>query len=262
MRFELTLQSNPYERGRTLPINYQYELSSWIYKVLNEGDPIFSAWLHSQGYKTKEKPFRLFTFSRLFIDKIKVRGDRLLMLSDKARLIISFLPDEIITPFIIGLFKDRHLVLGDSFTQVAFDVTAVENLKPLEFQEQMTFSTISPLFVDCERTDSRNKMHLSPEAENYSLLISNNLKEKYRAFNQNEPNSGWDDIKLTLIGAAKPKTITIKSGTPQETQIKAYEYKFKITGAPELIKIGYYGGFGGLNSQGFGCVERIENKKI
>lgn len=255
MRFELTLLLNPSERGRILPINYQYELSSWIYKVLNEGDPIFSAWLHSQGYKTKEKPFRLFTFSRLIIDKVKVKGDRLMILSNKIKLIISFLPDEIITPFIIGLFKDRHLILGDNFTQVAFDVIAVENLKPIEFTDEMTFTTLSPLFVDQMEAGEKNKKHLSPDAVNYSQNISSNLKEKYRAFNNKEPDNNWQDVEITAIGKLKPKTITIKAGTPNQTQIKAYEFKFKITGTPELIKIGYYGGFGGLNSQGFGCVE-------
>lgn len=258
MRFELTLQLEPSERGRTLPINYQYELSSWIYKVLNEGDPIFSAWLHSKGYKTKEKPFRLFTFSKLFIEKVKVRGDRLLMVSNEAKLIISFLPEEIITPFILGLFKDRHLLLGDSFTQAAFNVTAVESLKPEEFEPRMTMTTISPLFVDTDRQESRKKIHLGPDAEHYSEIITKNLKEKYRALYQKEPGAEWSDVEITPLGTIKPKTITIKVGTPQETQIKGYQFKFQITGSPELIKIGYYGGFGGLNSQGFGCVERIE----
>lgn len=258
MRFELTLLVNQSERGRILPINYQYELSSWIYKVLNEGDPIFSAWLHSQGYKTKDKPFRLFTFSRLFIEKVKVRGDRLMVLSNRAKLIISFLPDEIITPFIIGLFKDRHLVLGDNFTQVAFDVTAVENLKSIEFSNQMTFSTISPLLVVQAIPDSKNKTHLAPNAINYSQIISYNLKEKYRAFYNNEPDSSWADVVITPLVTPKAKTIKIKTDTPQETQIKAYEFKFGISGSPELIKMGYYGGFGGLNSQGFGCVNMID----
>jgi CRISPR-associated endoribonuclease Cas6 len=258
MRFQITLLIEPSERGKILPINYQYELSSWIYKVLNEGDPIFSAWLHSHGYKTKEKPFRLFTFSRLFIEKIKVKGDRLMVLSNKAKLIISFLPDEIITPFILGLFKDRHLVLGDNFTQVAFDVSTVENLKPVKFEDEMTFSTISPLFVDFLESGVKNKKHLSPNAENYSQIVSINLREKFRAFNGKEPDPEWEDVKIIPLDVPKPKTITIKTGTPQQTQIKAYNYNFKITGAPELIKVGYYGGFGGLNSQGFGCVERIK----
>jgi len=64
MRFELNLLVNKSERGTLLPINYQYELSAWIYKVLNDGDPVFSEWLYFKGYKSKDKPLILFTFSK------------------------------------------------------------------------------------------------------------------------------------------------------------------------------------------------------
>lgn len=262
MRFEITLQLNKSESGNIIPINYQYELSSWIYKVLNEGDPVFSAWLHSKGYKSNEKPFRLFTFSRFFIDKFKVNGDRLAILSDKVKFIISFLPDEIITPFIIGLFKDRHLVIGDKVSRASFDVINIQNLEIIEFTDKMVFKTISPVYVYyCIEPGARNKMHLSPDSGIYSQMISGNLCEKYRALFKKEPDPDWT-VTITPVNKPKAKIITIKTGTPQATQIKGYEYRFTVNGSPELIKIGYYGGFGGLNSQGFGCVERLETDNI
>lgn len=257
MRFEITLQLTKNERENILPLNYQYELSSWIYKVLNEGDPVFSKWLHTNGYKSGDKPFKLFTFSRLFIEKYNIKGDRLAILSSKVKLILSFLPEEIITPFIIGLFNERHFTLGDSLTKVAFNVTAVEALKAVNFNNEMKFTTISPLYVDLLEQGAKNKRHLSPESENYSMIISSNLKEKYRAYLGKDPNPSWGEVEITSLNTPKPKTITIKSGTPQETQIKGYEYRFTASGSPELLQIGYYGGFGGLNSQGFGCVELI-----
>ena len=64
MRFEINMLVLKDKNGTHLPINYQYELSAWIYKVLNDGDPIFSEWLHFKGYKSKNKPFKLFTFSK------------------------------------------------------------------------------------------------------------------------------------------------------------------------------------------------------
>lgn len=255
MRFELTLDIIKRERRNILPLNYQYELSSWIYKVLNEGDPIFSTWLHTQGYKTKDKPFKLFTFTNLRIESFRIDNDRLIINSDKAFLIISFLPNEAITPFIIGLFKDRHFILGDRQSQVAFDVTEVKSIPPITFSEEMTFKTISPLFVDEVELDTGRNNHLSPESVHYSTLIHHNLLEKYRAFYKREPDATWPETKIEIIGASKSKKITIKAGTSQATELKAYQYKFKIKGSKELIEIGYYGGFGRENSQGFGCVE-------
>jgi len=62
MQFGISFDLIPAERGVLLPLSYKYELSSWLYKVLNYGDPIFSEWLHTMGYKSKDKPFKLFTF--------------------------------------------------------------------------------------------------------------------------------------------------------------------------------------------------------
>lgn len=47
MRLKLVLKI---VEGTVLPCNYMYELSSCLYKVLNEGNPVFTAWLHDKGY--------------------------------------------------------------------------------------------------------------------------------------------------------------------------------------------------------------------
>ncbi len=47
MRLRLTLKL---VAGTTLPCNYMYELSSCLYKVLNEGNPVFADWLHNKGF--------------------------------------------------------------------------------------------------------------------------------------------------------------------------------------------------------------------
>lgn len=255
MRFELVLSLIPKERGRLLPLSYQYELSSWIYKVLNYGDPIFSEWLHTMGYKSKEKPFKLFTFSNLEIPIYKVNGEFLTIDSNEIKLTISFLTDDAISPFITGLFKERHLILGNKSHQVAFNVTQVISQPKPDIMDTMRFQTISPLFVDEFNPSTGKTNHLSPDASNYSAIIHNTLKEKYRAFLNLEPNPEWPETKIIAENKPKSKLITIKSGTPEMTKIKAYNFQFTITGHPELITVGYYGGFGRLGSQGFGCVE-------
>lgn len=47
MRLKLVLKI---VEGTVVPCNYMYELSSCLYKVLNEGNPVFTAWLHDKGY--------------------------------------------------------------------------------------------------------------------------------------------------------------------------------------------------------------------
>jgi CRISPR-associated endoribonuclease Cas6 len=74
MRFCLTLQSTG--TINILPVNYQYELSGWIYKTLHFGNPEFSEWLHNHGYVDGNKKFRFFTFSGLKTGKYHINGDR------------------------------------------------------------------------------------------------------------------------------------------------------------------------------------------
>ncbi len=54
MRFKLTIAITDKVQN-ILPINYQYELSGWIYKVIHQGDAMFSEWLHNNGYMNEKK---------------------------------------------------------------------------------------------------------------------------------------------------------------------------------------------------------------
>lgn len=53
MRFTLILHIT--SRNRILPINYQYPLHSWIYRVIQTVDAEFSRFLHDEGYGVGNK---------------------------------------------------------------------------------------------------------------------------------------------------------------------------------------------------------------
>lgn len=64
MRFVITLRVNARKFGRLLPLNYQYEMSAVIYKILSSADTEFATWLHENGFQMDNgKQFKLFTFS-------------------------------------------------------------------------------------------------------------------------------------------------------------------------------------------------------
>ena len=109
--------------------------------------------------------------------------------------------------------------------------------------------------------------------ERYGDLIAGNLWEKYYSFRSKNTRNGvrisepdgegrkiYDSLGKFVFqsnGKARSKLITIKQGTPEETKVKGYLYEFTVEGPPELIRMGYYAGFGEKNSLGFGCVEII-----
>lgn len=254
MRLKLTLKLLD---GTCLPCNYMYELSSALYKVLNEGNADFTAWLHDRGYCKEKKSFKLFTFSNLYIPRFKIEGDRLGILTDTVQLIVSFYPIEAIEAFVMGVFRNRRMEIGDRKSRVAFEVTTVERLPEPEFIPKMTFKAISPFFVEEQFPDTTRTIHLAPGDPRFAELLHLNLLEKYRAFHQQEPDPQWLVTRLKVLSAPKAKTIALRAGTPQETKMKGYLFNFELEGEPELLRLGYYGGFGRLNSQGFGCAEII-----
>lgn len=247
--------------GKELPCNYMYELSSSLYKILNEGNPEFTSWLHESGFCKGKKAFKLFTFSNFYISQFRIEGDRLKMLADTVRLVVSFYPIEAIDAFVIGLFRDRRVEIGDRKSKVMFEVSTIERMPEPEFTSRMAFKTLSPMFIEEQFPDTRRTVHLQPDDPKFAELLHLNLLEKYRAFYGQEPDASWPVTRLHLLSVPKAKTITLKAGTPQETRMKGYLFRFELEGQPELLRLGYDGGFGRLNSQGFGCVEVMEKLK-
>jgi CRISPR-associated endoribonuclease Cas6 len=260
MRLLLTLDITG--KNNVLPINYQYELSSWIYKVLNFGDKDFTNWLHDKGFISDKKRFKLFTFSNLIVEKHKVEGDRLILGNRKASVIVSFYPVEMFEPFVMGIFKERKFGLGDKQSVVDFVVSQVEKLPEPEFTDDMCFSSISPIHVTW-RNDEGLIEHLAPGHPEYATLLFGNLYSKYEAYQQfrNQKAELFDLSKcyFDTINNPKRKVITIKSNTVQQSKIAAYSFNFRIQAPVSLLRIGYFSGFGKANSQGCGCIEVINN---
>jgi len=253
MRFLLSLSVD--QLNSQIPINYQYELSAWIYKTVNEGNPEFADFLHNQGYVNKKKNFKLFCFSNLIVPKFKTELDRLVLACTQVKLMVSLYPIEALEPFIVGLFKNQAFTIGDKKSKAGFVVNSVEKMKEPEFCNQMSFKLLSPIHVirknpfDPSKTD-----HLNPEHKDFEGNFFDNLISKYNAYHESIEfdSSGF---KLEILTEPRSKAIHIKQGTRQETILKSYLFDFKINAPAELIRIGYYAGFGKENSQGFGFGE-------
>jgi len=267
MRFLITLQREG--KASFLPINYQYELSSLIYKTIDRADSSFSRFLHEQGYLAYGRRFRLFTFSRISFDSFRVVKDagRIDHRGEWATFEISFLVDRAAEEFIKGLFMDQVLVLGDKVSQVRYRVSGIEALLPPVFKEQMHYRCLSPIFLRRKR-DTGGEDYLHPNDKDYGRLLLQNLFSKSRAFagteheEQGQEVGEIPDFSFTPSGKIFKNGVRIKQLTEQATMLIGYMYEFELRAPVELQEMGYYAGFGHLGSQGFGCVgvKNIQNE--
>ena len=253
MRFLLKLHIKKNVYGNILPINYQYELSSMIYKVLSSANEEYATWLHNNGYRHDcGKSFKMFCFSRLHFEKCKlIKGsDRLAIFSDNACCQVSFLPEIGTEKFIMGVFTNREFDLGDRSSKVRFEVANIEAIPPPEFNDEMEYYSMSPIVIR-QFQDGGYKKFLSPSDDKYTDAIESGLKSRYEAFYGKKI-----DFMIRFEPLTEPKSslVTIKAGTSNETKVRGFNYSFKIKAPIEIQKMIYEAGIGELCSQGFGCV--------
>ncbi|ERM81493.1 hypothetical protein P872_10255 [Rhodonellum psychrophilum GCM71 = DSM 17998] len=258
MQFLLQLQR--IGKSGFLPLNYQYELSSAIYKVLEQADAEYSQFLHFEGYQYENKHYKPFTFSLLKFDNFIIHPEfnRLEHTGTNVTLDIRFAVDRAAEGFIRGLFLNQKIGLGDKLSQVDYEVVRIEAAAPVYFSDEMQYSCLSPVFLSAVRKDG-GADYLSPEDERYSCVFKTNLLRRFLSFHPEvvglkDLDSYCPEISFSLIGKPKKKGITLKSFSEKPIKVIGYQFDFKLKASPILQELGYYGGFGSKNAMGFGCV--------
>lgn len=247
-----------------MPLNNNYPISSWIYKVLSRADNSFTKLLHDEGYILENgKTFKLFTFSPLYFPKhtwkIVTHTDRMEVWAKKAWLTVSFHLPEQSEKFVMGLFKDQKAFIGDKKSGIELKVECIEAIKTKLYDTKVVkLRTISPIVMGITVDGFENEQYVPPIHFDYKRVFLQNLLDKYSASGKN--NSKIEDIDFYLT-KLYPKTSmqTIKAFTAAETKVKGYYYEFELKAPKEIIEVGLNAGFGSMNSLGFGFCEVIGN---
>ncbi len=267
MELQLTLTCSGAECA--IPINYQYELSAWIYRVLREANAGYARFLHDAGYSFDGRTFKLFCFSNLDIPKYQVENDQLHILSSEVYLVIRFCVFSALEDFLSGLFYRQRFWLGDRRSRVYFQVEKV-SARPLQLPDgpeplQVRIRTRSPVLIARKRSDGRPEEYLSPDHPDFGVLLFENVLGKYQAFTQVDPLERWSasDFAFRLCPEREPrsKLITLKSGTQQQTRVRGWMLDFEIVAPRELVAVGMLAGWGRANSQGFGFGDILPSPK-
>ncbi len=256
MQFKITLHCQ--DENPTIPINYQYELSAWIYKVIHHADAEYSTFLHKHGHQTpSRKSFKLFCFSQLDVPRRRIEADRLIIESRDISFIIGFYLDRTAEEFVRGLFMQQNLRLGDRVSQARFVVQSVEAIPIIlsNGPEPVPIRMRSPLVISRKRLDAQDE-YLHPTAPDFGKFLFINLIDKYTAATGYPLPSWWDSSRFSfrpLGQEPRSKLIKIKSDTDAQTKVKGYLFDFELDAPRELVEVGLLAGFGRMNGEGFGC---------
>ncbi len=254
MRIQLTL--NRTGKQKMLPMDYQYYISAWIYKVLKQADKDFAAFLHEKGYGTSEtKLYKLFCFSRLDFGKPKLWKEKKLfeIFNRDISLIISFDVPEVATNFIKGIFMSQDFYLGDKFNGIDFKVTTVSALADPDFKEKMHYKLQTPWVVSYQPDHSKPPKYLKPDEEFFHEYSKKHLVEKFKNTRNQEVLT--KNIVFTPNENYKRAGFLIKNGSPQETRVVGNLFDFELTASTQVHQMIWNAGVSEKSSSGFGWLE-------
>lgn len=242
-----------------IPINYQYPLSSAIYRILSKGDAGYSKFLHEEGYG---KGYKFFTFSKLDM-KFKRIGDRMHIVDDKVQLKVCFHLPEASRTFVEGLFKSETIVIADKKSKAEFTVQSIiAQTFPLAAIEddkaivQITVRPESPVVIGYKKEDGRYDF-LAPDEDGYIESLIYSWREKIKAaYDEASSQNALLMAEVELYdNPFRSKLIHIKDDTEAHTKIRGFEnFKLKLTAEKRFLELLLNAGVGLYSGQGMGCV--------
>lgn len=259
MRFKVSLNVHPEEQGAILPVSYQYELTACIHRLMTADKDAMSAWLEANGLTYEDaKAVKLYSLSNLYVPRIYVEGDRLHVNVPRVQLWISFAHDNGTEEWVRHCLENRHIILGDRISRVAFSVGDISIVSPVVYEETMDYQAMSPIVVTGMRPNNSVEF-LDPQKPVFNQFMIESLIEKYEKL-YHRPYTGSRDFELTMLMPPRRKGIYVHHFTPQEQKVIGYLLKFRLTMDKELHELAYTLGIGDRVEQGFGYLELLNKQ--
>lgn len=228
-----------------LPIHYNHIVQGFIYNNIDEE---LASFLHNKGYISRGRTFKLFTFSNILKRGRKIKEK--FNFGKEISILVSSPLDDFCKSIANSMLQNDNLVLGKNNLKVE----QIELFNEKIEKEEISIETLSPIVIYSTlfKADGKKFTHYYRTRENeFEKLIGENLIKKYNAF------YGADiklkkNIEIVSKGAVRQNLIYYKNFI-----VKGESGKFIIKGDNRLLQMGLAAGFGGKNSQGFGCVKLL-----
>lgn len=261
MRIQFSLSC---QKGTVIPINYQSEISNWVFSVLTKAGAELSAWVQQQGFDLSARNFKLFTFSSLAIypyemDQVK---QEFKLLGNQVKLNISLYLDPLFEQQVVHLFRQVPLQLGTlEGRQALFEVKHWQVLPRPNFKDTVSFKAVSPISITAVEDAKPGNPYLLPDSELYDISFFSHIIRRFKAAKQYKSLATMKlldpafPMHYRLLGQAKSRLIHLKPNLENITQLRGFIYDFEISAPPPVIEFCYYAGFGEYPHLGFGFAD-------
>lgn len=261
MRIQFSLSC---QKGVIIPINYQSDISNWIFSVLSNAGAELSAWVQQKGFDLNSRTFKLLTFSPLAIypyemDQVK---QEFKLLGNQVKLSVSLYLDPSFEQQIVNLFRQLPLTLGTLDGKPAqFEVKHWQIMPRPAFKETMQFKAISPISITTVEEGKAANLYLLPDHEYYDVSFFNHAVRRFKAAMQYKSLAALHlldpafPMHYKMLGQAKSRLIHLRPNPDGVTQLRGFTFDFEVSMPQPMMEFCYYAGFGEFPYWGFGFVE-------
>jgi CRISPR-associated endoribonuclease Cas6 len=261
MRIQFSLSC---QKGTIIPINYQSEISNWIFSVLSNAGGELSAWVQQQGFDLSTRTFKQFTFSPLAIypyEMDQVRQE-FKLLGNQVKLGFSIYINPSYEQQVINLFRQIPLELGVlNGSPAFFEVKHWQVMARPVFKETMQFKAISPISITAVEDNKAANPYILPDNQEYDISFFSHVVRRFKASQQYKSLANLKlldpafPMHYKLVGQSKSRLIHLKTNSEGIHQLRGFSYEFETSMPVPVMEFCYYSGFGEFPHLGFGYVD-------
>ncbi|MEY3243598.1 MAG: CRISPR-associated endoribonuclease [Bacteroidota bacterium] len=260
------------QKGTIIPINYQSEISTWIFTALSKAGSELVAHVQDMGFNIATHGYKQFTFSPLAIfpyEMDQVRQE-FKLLGNQVKIAVSLYLNANFEQQVVSLFRQSPLQLGMLEGKPAFfEVKHWQILPRPNFKEVLQFKAVSPISITNTEDIPVPNPYILPDSETYDISFFTHLIRRFKAAHQYKSLATLKlldpsfPMQYKLIGQAKSRLIHLKHSDEGLTQLRGFVYELELNAPPEVMEYAYFCGFGEFPHLGFGFVDfREEDKKV
>jgi CRISPR-associated endoribonuclease Cas6 len=267
MRLALTF--TPVKPMYVLPADFRSAVSAALYRFFEAGSSDFLSWLvDTKKIGPDGRPKRMYNFSPLRFTSYKRNGAFIKGVGPIKIYFSAHIPNQMIRPFIKGIFKMGKVAITSSKTHSVFYIDGVSILPKPDFSDACCFNMSTPAYLSTERiVNGKPEIHYySAEDETAEAALELNLMSKYENYYGQQYNG---PLSLRFDGEwikeKKDKTrhlIRLRDETSEERNVLGFRCPLEIRAQRQMIELVYDLGIGENTHLGLGYLVLRDKRRF